>query len=384
MGMETDTRRAAVIMAGGSGERFWPLSRRLRPKQLLNLTSPEQSVLAEAVDRIAALIPTSDIYIATGEHLLEPIRDARLGIPPENVLAEPCKRNTAGCLAYATAQLLARYGTPERPPRSPELQRAISMAVLTADHLIGEPPLFLETIDTLLRVAEHHHALGVIGVAPTRPETGYGYIESKTDDPLTPEGGVQVYPVAAFHEKPDAERARLFMQSGAHLWNAGMFFWNVADFMEELAVAFPHYAEATLDMADALIQGDDDRVRALFAALPDISIDYALMERAQRVVVARAEFTWDDIGSWPALERTYPADDAGNVTAGEPLLINSRNCIVYRDAACAGKDIAVAVVGAQDLVVVVTEDAILVTPKSCSQDVKLAVTEIKNRGGRQV
>lgn len=382
--MDSGTRRAAVIMAGGSGERFWPLSRRLRPKQLLNLTNPDQSVLAEAVTRITPLIPPGDIFIATGEHLLEPIRTAQVGVPPENVLAEPCKRNTAGCLAYATAQLLARYAAPGQPPQSKELQRSLAMAVLTADHLIGEAPLFLDTIDTLLRVAGQGHALGVIGVAPTRPETGYGYIESKKNEPLTTGPGVQVYPVAAFHEKPDAERAHRFLQSGAHLWNAGMFFWNVADFMDELAFASPQFAEATLTMADAMIAGDDERVRSVFAALPDISIDYALMERARHVVVARAEFTWDDIGSWPALERTYPADANGNVTAGDPILINSRDCIVYRDAASAGKDVVVAVVGAQDLVVVVTEDAILVTPKSCSQDVKLAVTEIRRLGGTQI
>ena len=191
--------RVAAIMAGGSGERFWPLSRRLRPKQLLCLTSPTQPLLAEAVSRIAPVVAPEDVYVVTGRHLVEPIRNADTGVPRENVIAEPCKRNTSGALAYAAACMLSRYN------KAPE---NITMAITTADHDIGHPKRFQETVAAALDVVEREGVLATLGVVPTRPETGYGYIQiAPGAAPLTA-GEIAIYPVSAFHEKPNREVAK--------------------------------------------------------------------------------------------------------------------------------------------------------------------------------
>jgi mannose-1-phosphate guanylyltransferase len=358
-------------MAGGSGERFWPLSRRDRPKQLLRLTQPDATMLHEAVERIAPVIPAEHIYIVTGTHLVDPIREAQVGVPDANVIAEPHKRNTSGAMAYAVAHLLARYDAP------PE---GISMAVLTADHTIGEPEMFCATVESALRVAEAEPVLATIGMVPTRSETGYGYIQLAERAEPMPESseGYPVLPVAAFHEKPNKETAESFVASGDFLWNGGMFFWRLSTFLDELDQARPQLAESTRALAEAMQAGDEAKVDVLFAALDDISIDYALMEHARRVVVARAEFPWDDIGAWPALDRALDHDDAGNVTMGDPVVVDTRNSIVYNAPGAEG--MAVGVVGVDDLVVVVTEDAVLVLPKDRAQDVREVVKALKERG----
>ncbi|MFO7974752.1 MAG: sugar phosphate nucleotidyltransferase [Candidatus Hydrogenedentota bacterium] len=365
----TDTIRVAIIMAGGSGERFWPLSRRLRPKQLLRLASPEQTLLEEAVSRIAPLVSTEDVYIVTGNHLVDPIRSGDTGVPPENVIAEPCKRNTSGALAYAAAYMMARYDCP------PE---KITMAVTTADHEIGDSDKFRETVAATLNLVERDGVLATLGVVPSRPETGYGYIQIAKDMPSLSEGAIAIYPVTAFHEKPNREKAADFVASGRYFWNSGMFFWRIADFLEELDQVRPALAEAVRRMSEAMKQGDEPGVHKIFEELEDISIDYALMEHAKRVVTARAEFPWDDIGAWPALDRTMARDAQGNVAIGDPVLVDCEDCIVYNEAD--GENIAVGVVGCEDLVVVVTSDGVLVAPKDRAQDVRGVVAELKARG----
>lgn len=364
--------RAGVIMAGGSGERFWPLSRAQRPKQLLRLTRTDVTMLGEAVERLAPIIPAEHVYVVTGEHLVEPIRRGRIGVPDENVIAEPCKRNTSGALAYAAAFLLARYRC------APE---SLSMAVTTADHNVGDPVRFTQVARAALDAAERRDALATLGVVPTRPETGYGYIQVAGDPEMEGED-VALYPVSAFHEKPDRDRAEAFVKAGRFFWNSGMFFWKVSVFLSELETARPPLARAVRELADALTRDDRPRARAVFEGLDDISIDYALMERARHVLMARADFPWDDIGAWTALERTLPADTAGNTVVGAPVIIESEGCIVYNEP---GADrMAVGVVGCRDLVVVVTEDAVLVVPKDRAQDVREAVKELKRRNARQV
>jgi len=373
-----ETRRVGIIMAGGAGERFWPVSRRLRPKQLLNLTDSGKCMLAEAVDRLSPLISPTDIYIATGEHLVKPMREATLGIPDENIIAEPCKRNTSGCLAYATAHILAKYATDQAGPASEAVQRGISVAVVTADHAIGDNEAFRKTVDMLLRAASEHGALCTIGVVPTRAETGFGYIQipEKTMD-------VPYYEVTAFHEKPSAERAEAFVASGRYLWNSGMFFWTIRDFLSELDRVRPQLKTATIAMAEAMRSDDVDRVRAIFEGLDDISIDCALMEHARKVLVAPADFSWDDVGMWSALDRSHRHDDHGNVIVGNPVVIDCSNCVIYEDRAD-GEHMAVGIVGMSDVVVVVTSDAVLVVPKDRAQDVRTVVEELKRRGARQI
>ena len=391
----TSFRRVAIVMAGGAGERFWPLSRRHRPKQLLRLTNNRESMLEEAISRLSPLIPPEHIYIVTGEHLLEAIREARVGVPDENVIAEPLKRNTSGCLAYATAHLLMKYGPkPARgKKRSPAAANAaldvtipedLSVAVVPADPMIGDADAFRKTVTTVLDAAERHRALAMIGIAPTRAETGYGYLESARQRPVNRSRKIHVYPVARFHEKPSRDKAEAYLTSGRCLWNSGMFFWSVAAFMAELEVARPALAGAILAMTEALRRNDTARVRKIFEALEDISIDKALMERARNVLVARAEFPWDDVGAWPALDRIRPRDPDGNVLAGDPIAVDCRNCIIYVDAPTGGREIAAAVVGADNLIVVVSDDAVLVAPKDRAQDVRRVLDELKRRNARQV
>jgi mannose-1-phosphate guanylyltransferase len=235
-----------------------------------------------------------------------------------------------------------------------------------------------------MNAAEAHHTLATIGVVPSRPETGYGYIQAKKEaGPISgARQGYPVYDVTAFHEKPNRDKAQDFVEAGNYYWNSGMFFWRVSVFLGELEQARPEFAKKARDIAEAIKASDYPQARKIFESLEDISVDYALMEHAKRVIVAEAAFDWDDVGAWPALDRSLPKDADGNVTAGQPVVIDSEDCIVYN---AAGPDaMSVAVVGARDLVVVTTDDAVLVLPKDRAQDVKAAVKELKQRNSPHV
>lgn len=368
--------RIAIILAGGAGERFWPLSRRCHPKQLLCLASKDQTLLAEAIERIAPLIPRERIFIITSRALVEPIRQALTSLPPENVIGEPCKRNTAGALTYAAAQMIARYGEPDAA--------RISMAILTADHRIDDPARFRATVEAALAAAEQDGALATIGVGPTRPETGYGYIEvpENIEPIIYGADWPPVYPVERFREKPDLATAEHFLATGRFFWNSGMFFWRLDRFLDELDLATPAYAEAARAMASLNLAGNSDQADRIFETLEDISIDYALMEHARNVVTVRADFAWDDIGAWDALDRGYPHDAQGNVTIGDPVLIDVKDSIVYNEPGA--PKMAVSVIGVEGLAIVVSGDAVLVVPKDRAQEVKRAVNELKKRGAGQL
>lgn len=347
--------RYAVIMAGGSGERFWPLSRKHRPKQLLKLTSTTETLLEEAVRRIEPLIGIDRVIIATTPHLEESIRSARL-VAPSNVIAEPDKRNTLGCLAWAAGVLASREGGTD-----------VSMAVLTADHKIGNRTTFRQTVSRALSTAEDTGSLVTIGVVPTRPETGYGYIEF--DDSAAVGGG---WRVKSFREKPDLESAQKFVEAGSFLWNSGMFFWTLDAFYGEIAQADSAMASSARDIASCLSENDTEGAEAAFQRLPSKSIDYALMEKARQVAVVPAEFAWDDVGAWDALERSIGTNSDGNVLQGRTVLIDAADSIVYNE----NPDQTVAMVGVHDVVVVVTKDAILVCPKGDAQRVKEIVGQL--------
>ncbi|NQU43561.1 mannose-1-phosphate guanylyltransferase [bacterium] len=363
-----------VIMAGGSGERFWPLSRRLHPKQLLRLTHPERNLLETTVDRIAPLIAPEHTFIATSRLLQDPIRRGGAGVPDENVLAEPCKRNTAGCLAWVVAEIQARYG---------EDAGDMTMAILSADHLVPDGERFRETISVAMEAARKEDALVVLGVSPNRPETGFGYIEvGEGVEPINPGSGTAVYPVAAFREKPDAEAAAEFLCTGRFYWNSGMFFWTVSRFLLEIEEASPAHAAAIRVLTRCLQDEDLEQAERIFESLANISIDYALMEKAGKVLMARADFEWDDIGSWDALDRTREHDSDGNVAVGEPVLVDARDCIVYNEPGA--KEMAVGVIGVEGLAIIVSRDGILVIPKERAQEVRLVVEELKKKQAKQL
>ncbi|HEO70421.1 MAG TPA: mannose-1-phosphate guanylyltransferase, partial [Candidatus Hydrogenedentes bacterium] len=320
----SETMRCGVIMAGGAGERFWPLSRKNRPKQLLPLTDPEKSMLACAVELLAPVVPPERTYIVTGRHLVEPIREARLGLPPDNILGEPCKRNTSGALIYATSYLMAKYA--DVPPES------LSIAVTTADHRIGRPDVFAQTVSTALTAAEQKQALGVCGIVPAFAHTGLGYIEVEEDGAV--EGldvSIPVQKVRRFHEKPEREVAEQYVASGRHFWNSGMFFWTADAFVDELEAARSETAETMRAIRVALRRDEPYVADQIFAQLEDISIDYALMEHARNVLMVPGTFPWADVGSWPALCVEEHVDAQGNVCVGDPIVQDASNCVVYND-----------------------------------------------------
>lgn len=366
----SDTVRFGAIMAGGTGERFWPLSRQSRPKQLLHLTDPDRSMLERGVDLLRPLIPPERIYVVTGKGLVKAIRKTSLGIPETNIIGEPHKRNTSGAIAYITAHILAEY-----PNLTPE---QVTLAVTAADHKIGDDDAFRSVLSAAMDAAESRDALVVCGVVPDRPATGFGYIQAigaviGQDTPCE---------VRAFHEKPSLERAQDFLESSEYFWNSGMFFWKVSTFMSELDRVRPVLAQAIREMTKALRNRHSEQANTLFGNLEDISIDYALMEHARNVLMIPGSFPWDDVGSWPALETVLPRDGWSNATFGEPVLVNCEGCIVYNEP---GADkVAVGVVGARDLVIAVTGDAVLVIPKDRAQDVRHLVNELKRRNSKRI
>ena len=346
-------RRLAVVMAGGSGERFWPLSTPERPKQLLRLTRPDMTMIEEAVDRLTPLVGEDGVYLSTTVALAGPMGGAGV-VPEDRILAEPLRRNTLGALVWVVASLVAR-GIDDA-----------SVAVVTADHAIGEVPRFQATVAAALEAAENTGGLVTIGVTPDRPETGYGYIERAEDDRLDLPSGRTAHAARSFREKPDADTAKAYVATGQFLWNAGMFFFTVQGFRDSLLATQPEADTILETVARRLAVGDAEGAEQAFAGLESISFDYAVMERAETVHVVESDFPWDDVGAWDALERTLGTDETGNVVVGPAATLDTKGCVVYNDT----PDLAVGVYGLEDVVVVVTASGVLVCPKGDVQRVR--------------
>lgn len=359
----------AVIMAGGSGERFWPLSRRTFPKQLLRITHEHESMLQEAVSRALPLFSADHVFIATTEPLREAICAGEPRISPERVFAEPDKRNTLGCLVWAACQLRAKYE-----------DESITMAVLTADHQIGDPAKFLDCVDKCLSVAKKYKAIVTIGAPPSRPETAFGYIELEKNNAKNAIGSS--FQVQRFREKPDQATAEAFVSAGNFLWNCGMFFWTIETFMSELQAHQPEAFQIAEKLTQALIENNQPLALSLFRALPNRSIDYALLEKSSRVCCVPATFPWDDVGSFDSIQRYRTPSAEGNIVEGNTLLHNTTNCIALNNTT-AGKQV-LALVGVQDLVVVTTDDGLVVVHKDHVQDVKKIVEQLRVKNAPQV
>lgn len=349
-----------VIMAGGRGERFWPLSRMKKPKQLLRLTHPDVTMIEEAIARVEPLIPSERIIIITSEMLRQPIIDALPQLPAANVIAEPAKRNTAPCLALACSVINARE------------QGDACMAVLTADHFIGNAEAFRADIQRALTFAETEPALVTMGIPPTRPETGYGYIDlAQKALPHT------IVKVSAFKEKPDFETALEYLLSGTFLWNSGMFFWRTSVLQTAMMLYLKDVGSKIDEMTRAISSSDQTQLASLFQTMPDISIDYGVMERAPNVYVLPASFAWDDVGSWDALERMQAMDAQRNVVQGDAVVVDTTASIIIN--AHSAKHI-VTTVGVDGIVVVSTDDATMICSKDRAQDVKKIVTTLRELG----
>lgn len=360
--------RYAVVMAGGSGERFWPLSRVARPKQLLQMPGSERTMLAEAIERLIPIVPIQNILIVTSTHLVNPIKEAVPDIPAGNILAEPARRNTSGCLVYAAAWVAAMR---------PDLLEA-SVIVVPADHQIEPLNGFVDTIWAAITCAEEDGGLVTIGVKPDRPETGYGYVQAMTAYARAGLGNAKAYPVKKFHEKPSADLAQSYVEEGGYFWNSGMFVWTHKTFIDELLRVAPAHVEIINRLVPFIQTSDAAGLHSTFSELPDISIDYLLLERASQVTVVEAGFQWDDLGSWDSLGRKLPADSRGNVASGESVLVQSADCVVYN----ASKSITVGIAGVHGLLVVVTDDAVLICNKDQAQSVKDVVKQLRDNGSQ--
>jgi len=348
-------------MAGGQGTRFWPRSRRKLPKQLLSIVG-ERTMLEETVARISPLIPAERTLVVAGEAYGHLIRECLPQLPEENFLFEPVGRNTAACVAWAA--LWVRQRAPEGV-----------MAVLPADHLIRNESEFLQVLHTATMVAQPLNRLVTIGIQPTHPETGYGYIRV-SQDRFQVEGR-HVFRVAQFVEKPSRPNAEQFLAEGTYVWNSGMFVWRADSIWFEVCRHLPQLAQ-DLEPVAAMTHADTltDVLKDIYPRLPAVSIDVGVMERAQDVWVVPADIGWSDVGSWRALGELLTADAQGNVVIGEQRGIETSGCFIHSPSKL------VATIGLTDLVVIETDDVLLICPKERDQDVRKLV-ELLEREGRQ-
>jgi mannose-1-phosphate guanylyltransferase len=349
----------AVILAGGKGERFWPMSTRKRPKQLLSLVG-DRPLLAQAVDRLEGLVPHERVFIITNADLVDASREAAPELPPENIIGEPVGRDTAAAAALGAALVGAR--DPEGV-----------FAILTADHIMGDLDTYRDTLRESMNLAMQEDVLVTIGVQPDHPSTGYGYIEA---GPLHSEReGVAFHKALRFVEKPKEEKAKSYLETGRYYWNSGMFIWSVKALGKALRTHRPPLADLIETLRPAVgTSGFDEALREVYASLEKISIDYALMEKADNILMVRGTFAWDDVGSWPALENHFGADEAGNVIIGDAAAVDTTDNIIV------SKGRLTALIGVRDLVVVQTDGVTLVCPKDRAQDVKKLVEEVKKSG----
>ncbi len=348
-----------AIMAGGVGSRFWPASREARPKQFLDILGTGKSLLRHTFERFLPLCPVERIYVVTHADYCHQVLEHLPELGPGQVIGEPARRNTAPCVAYTAFKLHA-------------LDPQANLVIAPADHVIQDEAAFLRVVRHGLDFSARHDALLTIGIRPTRPDTGYGYIQF---EPAPAEG--EVHKVVRFTEKPPLEKAREFVHAGHYLWNAGVFIWRAKAVLE----AFAQYSQDIYEMLQAgsahyNADGETAFIEATYPRLPNISVDYALMERAPNVYTLPASFGWSDLGTWASLHAESPKDDQANtVQCQQHILQDTRNCLIR-----APKNKLVVVRGLDDFIVVDEGDVLLIYPKSQEQEIKNISKELTATG----
>ena len=348
----------AVIMAGGSGTRLWPLSRHHLPKQALQLIG-ERTMLQHAVDRLLPILPVERLFIVTAAEYVATLSAQVPDIPLQNFIIEPAARGTAGAIGLAAIHL---------QQRNPEAV----MAVLTADHFIRSVEVFQQALQAAYQVATQGHIV-TLGICPSYPATGFGYI--RRGDQVARVDGFDVYAVEAFVEKPDAQRAAEFVASGLYSWNSGMFVWQVQRILREFAQHMPDVHALLQRIAAALGTPDAERVlNETWSQVRRETIDYGIMEKTQDVVVIPVEIGWSDIGDWEALYSVHEVCEGENVVLGNHIGIGTNGCFIR------GSDKLIVTIGLQNTIVVDTEDAILICTRDRAQDVKAVVEQLQANG----
>ena len=338
----------ALILAGGSGERFWPLSRRARPKQLLRLVS-DKTLLEETLARLEGLVPNERILVLTNAEQESAVRKLLGNFPKENIVAEPAKRDTAAAVALGTGWVVAR-------------DHAATMLVLPADHVISNQVAFQESLALAADAAEETGELVTIGIKPTWACPGYGYIEQGTPVRLRKRSDA-VHRVLRFREKPNLDLAESFLRKGNFRWNAGMFVWSVPTVLREFNRQAPELADFISQLRAP--KNFEKALRERFSKLPRISFDYAIMEKADRVLVVEASFDWDDIGSWRAVANYFEKDNQGNAANCAITALDSSHNIIFEEGGT-----TIALLGVHDLIVVRTKDALLVCHRHEAEKIK--------------
>ncbi|HET6527281.1 MAG TPA: mannose-1-phosphate guanylyltransferase [Balneolaceae bacterium] len=349
----------AVIMAGGSGTRFWPRSTEAHPKQFLNIFG-ERTMLQSTVERIAKLIPPENVWVITNNRYVDLVQQQLPDVPARNIVGEAVAKNTAPCVALAAALIQHQDSD-------------ATMVVLPADHQVGEPDKFISILEAAAAKAEDSETLVTIGIKPDHPETGYGYIEFDKKSSET-HAGLEVKKVKQFREKPDQKTAEGFIDSGNFLWNSGMFIWKTATILNQFEKYLPE-VQKQVEKLTPFIGSDDQKaaVDTFYHACPSISVDYGIMERAESVFVVPGSFGWNDVGSWKAVYDLREKDNKGNAFQTKNAAIaNSNNNLIYSKS---GKMIAL--VGVDNLAVVETDNAILVCNLDDAQGVKDVVNQLR-------
>jgi len=357
----------AVLLAGGRGTRFWPRSRMRTPKQLLNIAGRE-TMLRKTVGRLAPLLPVDNVWVVTNIEQATAVRRQLHDVPPFHILAEPVGRNTAAAIGLAAIHLVREHGD-------------ALMAVLPSDSYVADAARYRGLVRAALELARSRENLVVLGIPPTRPETGYGYIESGgvSERP----GGVAAYAVRRFTEKPELRLARKYVASRNFFWNAGMFFWRVSTFLENLRRFLPATHKALMELAKTIGTRRYARaLRRIYPRLENISVDYAILEPATRgsgdprVSVIPADVGWSDIGSWAAVYELLAAKPGANVSLGPSFTLDAEGNYFWSPKKF------VAAIGVRDLVLVETEDAVLLCSRERSQDVGKIVKWLEQTGRR--
>ena len=348
-----------VIMAGGGGTRFWPLSRQAPPKQLLNLSGKDLMV-NEAIDRLSKTASKDDIFIVTNKTQVAKMLEATNGrIQKNHILSEPSARNTSACIGYAAMEIVKKYGDG-------------IMVITPSDAYIKNETEFTRILGIAVKAAEEKDALVTVGITPTFAATGYGYIKFQ-------KSGENVLKVLEFKEKPDEATAKKYVESGEYAWNSGMFIWKASTILKKFEKYLPEIYEDLQKIGDAMNTADELKViEEIYPKINSISVDYGIMEKADDVFVVPGEFGWNDVGSFDMLGVLHEGDEKGNIKIGDQINIDSKNCITYSSGRL------VATIGLENVVVIETGDAVLVCDKNKVQDVKKVVEQLKKDGRNEL